>query len=101
MKFVIDLGTVTWLTGQLDLLFNILANYIKCLSTVHNVVDFETWERGISSLSNLRQKVQSAEWTSSSPVPTSYLWPVLFIGTMFSLHTNLMGIIIITPFICC
>ncbi len=33
---------MTWLTGQLGLLLNILANYIYRLSTVHIVIDFES-----------------------------------------------------------
>ncbi len=39
MQFVIDLGTVTWLTGQLNLLLNMLATYIYCL---RHVTDFES-----------------------------------------------------------
>ncbi len=42
MKIVIDFGTMGWLTGQLDLLLNIVANDIYCLSTVRIVIDFES-----------------------------------------------------------
>ncbi len=52
VKFVIDLGTVTWLIDQLDLLLNILANYIYCLFTVRSVTDFVSSWHNISSLAN-------------------------------------------------
>ncbi len=56
---------------RLVLLLNILANYIYCLSTVRYVIDFNFASITLALW-------LTAEWTSLSPVSTSYLWPVLF-----------------------
>ncbi len=58
MKFAIDFRAVTWLTGG-------------CLSTVRYVIDFNFASITLALW-------LTAEWTSLSPVATSYLWPVLF-----------------------